>query len=484
MALADFLVTLVTFVAVYSLFGLGLNVKYGYTGLIDFGHVAYFMVGAYVAAVLTMPPGATAGYDGITGLGLPMLLSGIPFGGLLGWFLGVLGGMVAAALVSLLVGVPTLRLREDYLAITALGIATIVNAVFTNEVWLFNGPFGIQSVYKPAAGVFPLSLGSFTVNMLVFGGLSLLVIGYVAYQVGRYVRGVDLAGAGLVTLAVLSLAGGIVVVAAGGTAALLGGLALLAVGGYVGREAMRRTTSVEKTLAVGVVVLFALWYVVQPVVTGSNPVVELQKNLMFLFDPVAGPNGGLDYDRFLMLLSVGMLAVAYVWVQRTVNSPYGRVLRAVRDDEDVPKALGKETFRYKVQSLMFGSALAGAAGALWGVHLGFISPEQFASTLTFFAFTAVIIGGTANNRGVILGTAVFWAINSGTQFLNAYFPSKYAVQLAAARLILIGALLIVILYYRPEGVLGEQDYPISLGDDSGAGTNTGSTPAHGGGDGD
>jgi len=431
MALADFLITLLTFVTVYSLFGLGLNVKYGFTGLVDFGHVAYFMVGAYVTVILTMPA-EVAGYAGIGGLNLPAVFGALfPGGALVGWFLGIAGGMIAAAATSLLVGVPTLRLREDYLAITALGIATILNAVFENEEWLFNGPFGVQSVYEPLGAIFPLGLGSFTLNMAVLGGLSVLLFLAAGYLVVQHAR-----------------------------------------------DASRRM----RLLLGGVVVVFVLWYFVQPVLAGGG-MVAFERNLMWLFDPTAGQTGGLDYDRFLLLFATGLLVVAYWWVERTVNSPYGRVLRAVRDDEDVPKALGKQTYRYKIQAMMFGSALAGAAGALWAIQLGFISPEQFAPTLTFFAFTAVIIGGTANNKGVILGTAAFWIINSGTRFLNDYIPSEYSVQLAAARLMLIGVLLIVILYYRPQGILGEQDYTVNVPEDDagGAGSLGGLV---GGGDGD
>ncbi|MFT4883354.1 MAG: neutral amino acid transport system permease protein [Natronomonas sp.] len=420
MALADFLITLLTFVAVYSLFGLGLNVKYGFTGLVDFGHVAYFMIGGYVTVVLTMPADVS-GYAGIGGFDLPALFGALfPGGGLVGWFVGIVGGMIAAAVVSLLVGVPTLRLREDYLAITALGIATILNAVFENEEWLFNGPFGVQSVYQPLGGVFPVGFGSFTLNMVVLGGLSVLLFLAAGYSLVQYAR-----------------------------------------------DAGTRTRALIGVMTA----VFVLWYFVQPFLTGGG-MVELQKNVMWLFDPNAGPNGGLDYDRFFLLFATALVVVAYWWVERTVNSPYGRVLRAIRDDEDVPKALGKETYRYKIQAMMLGSGLAGAAGALYSIQLGFISPEQFGATLTFFAFTAVIIGGTANNKGVILGTTAFWVINSGTRFLNDYIPSEFSVQLAATRLMLIGALLIVILYFRPEGLLGEQDYNVNVPEEADANAST------------
>ena len=414
MAVADFVITLLTFVAIYSLFGLGLNLKFGFTGLIDFGHVAYFMIGAYVTVVLTMPAGP-AGYGGIGGFALPALFGALgPLGSFLGWVLGVAGGMAAAALVSLAVGIPTLRLREDYLAITALGIATILTTVVNDEEWLFNGPFGINTVHAPLRDVFPVGLGDFTLNMAVFGVLSLAAFGLLGYWIAR-----------------------------------------------VFRRRGRRGRAVLGVL----VPLVAVWYFVLPTLSGGT--VELTRNALWLFDPTAGPEGGMDYDRFVLLLSLAALAGGYWLVERTINSPYGRVLRAVREDEDVPRALGKETFRYKIQALMLGSALAGAAGALWAINIGFIAPDQFAATITFYAFTAVIVGGTANNRGVILGTAFFWGVRNGTRFIDV--PSQYSIQLAAARLMLIGVVLMLVLYYRPEGLLGEQEYEIPLPSRDGSG---------------
>ncbi len=459
MALADFFVSLLTFVAIYSLFGVGLNVKYGFTGLIDFGHVAYFMIGAYVTVVLTMPAGGGTTYEGLGGFALPALFP-FPGGGLLGWALALVVGMTAAAVVSLLVGIPTLRLREDYLAITALGIATILNSVVDNERWLFNGAFGIREIYQPLAGVAPLSTGNFQLNLVVFGLPSLAVLAYLTYHTFGVVRLLGRSPALWTTAAVFALAGGFVGLITPGTLTGVAGVGGFVVAAVLARKALVDAERVEPALALAAAELFALWYLVSPVVTDG--VVDLVLNLLWLFDPNAGSAGGLDYDRLFLLLCIALLAGAYWWVQRTVNSPYGRVLRAVREDETVAETLGKPTFRYKLQSLGFGSALAGAAGGLWAANLGFIDPTQFASTVTFFAYTAVIIGGTANNRGVVLGTVVFWVINSGTRFLDDFFPAEYAIQLAATRLMLIGALLIVILYYRPEGILGEQSYGFGI----------------------
>ncbi|MGB9987237.1 branched-chain amino acid ABC transporter permease [Salarchaeum japonicum] len=455
MALSDFLVSLLTVVGVYTLFGLGLNVKYGFTGLVDFGHVLYFMIGAYVTVVVAMPSGA-ADYAGIGGFALPELLSALPLGGFIGWLLAVAVAMTAAALLSLLVGVPTLRLREDYLAITALGVATILHSVVNDEEWLFNGPFGVREVYQPLGGAFPLSLGSFTVNLVVFGLPSVLALGYVAYRVVRYVRPVSRDAALFTVAGVVLTVVGFGVTTLGGGAVVAAGAAVIAAGVYAVSRGVRVAGGFGRPLALFAALVFALWYLVMPAVTDSPAAVVV--NLVWLFDPTTGANGAVTYSRFILLLTGAFVALAYLWCERTVNSPYGRVLRSIREDEDVPEALGKPTFKYKVHSMMFGSALAAAAGGLWATHIGFIDPGQFTSSITFFAFTAVIIGGTANNKGVILGTAVFWTLRTGTRFLDDYFPAEYATQLAALRVMLIGALLIVILYYRSEGLLGEQTY--------------------------
>ena len=463
MALADFLVSLLTVVSVYTLFGLGLNVKYGFTGLVDFGHVLYFMTGAYVTVVVTLPVAATS-YEGIGGFALPQLLSGVPLGGLLAWFVAIFVAMVVAALLSLLVGVPTLRLREDYLAITALGIATILHTVVNDERWLFNGPFGVRDVHQPLAEAFPVSLGSFLVNLAVFGLVSVLVLAYIGYRVGDYVYGVDLHAAAMAAAAAVLVVAGLGTATLGG-ALVLGGVLVAVAGVVVLARGIGRADGFGRPLALFTALVFVAWHFGTPFFTaGPSGVLA---SAVWLFDPTAGADGGFTYGRFVLLVAVSFVAVAYWWCERTVNSPYGRVLRSIREDEDVPEALGKRTFRYKVQSMMFGSALAAAAGGLWATHIAFIDPTQFIADITFFAFTAVIIGGAANNRGVVVGTAVFWTLHTGTRFLNDYFPTEYATQLAALRVMLIGVVLIVILYYRSEGLLGEQTYDTGVAAEEG-----------------
>ncbi len=454
MALADFFITVLTFITVYGIFALGLNVKFGYTGLIDFGHVIYFMIGAYVTVVLTSPP-VMAEYEGLGGFALPAVVGGaVPFGSPLGWAFGVAVAMVAASLVAVLIGLLTIRLREDYLAITALGLSVILQSVVNNERWLFNGSFGVREIHRPLGGAFPLSLGSLEANVAVFGLASLATFGYGYYRAGRYVRAMSRREAKLVTALAAALGLSMFGLIVGGAGLGLAGAGLL-VAAWLGRRlAGTGVPSLRPTLALLGVELFSLWYFVFPTVLRGPA--ELFANVLWLFDPGATAVGGLDYDRFFLLASAAVLAGAYRWTQTTIMSPFGRVLVAIREDEDVARSVGKSTFVFKIESFVLGSALAGLAGALWAVTIGFVDPTQFGPLITFFAFVAVIIGGTANNKGVILGTAVFWLINSGTRFLDDYIAVRASARLASLRIVLIGVLLIVILYYRPEGLLGEQ----------------------------
>lgn len=454
MALADFFITVVTFITVYSIFALGLNLKFGFTGLIDFGHVIYFMIGAYVTVVLTSPA-IMAEYEGLGGYALPELVGVVvPFGDVLGWAVAVGISMVAASLVAMLIGLLTVRLREDYLAITALGLSVILQSVVNNERWLFNGSFGIRQIHRPFGAAFPASLGSIEANLAVFG-IASIATWLLAYALmARYVRTLTRRGTGYVTAIAVALGVAMVGLVIGGVA-----VALVAVGlvGAAGLGRLLWRTGVEQVrpgLVLLGVELFTIWYFVMPALLRGTA--ELFANVLWLFDPGATAVGGLDYDRFFLVFTAVILWGAYRWSQRTILSPFGRVLVAIREDEEVAEALGKGTFTFKIESFVLGSALAGLAGALWAVTIGFIDPTQFGPLITFFAFVAVIIGGTANNKGVIVGTAVFWLINTGTRFLDDYLAVRASARLASLRIILIGVLLIVILYYRPEGILGEQ----------------------------
>jgi branched-chain amino acid transport system permease protein len=290
---------------VYSLATLGLNLQWGFTGILGVGIVGFFGVGAYAAALLTGPdyPGTVGGF------GLPVPV-------------GLVGAMLASALVALVVGVPTMRLRHDFLAIATFGFAVTVQLVAMNWKAVTRGFDGLHSVPKPFAA---------------------------------------LAGA------------------------------------------------------------------------------PLAANALFL------------------LLTVAIVAAAYWALERMLASPWGRVLRAIREDEEAAAALGKNAAVFRLQSFVIGSVLMGLSGALYTHFVGFVSPQDLLPIFTFQVFVMLIVGGSGNNRGAILGTVLIWALWTLTEtLLSAVLPPVLQKQAAALRVVLVGLVLVLMLLYRPRGLLPER----------------------------
>src|SRR6056297_1800696 len=144
MSQVAFIVSVLTVAGIYALLTLGLNVQWGETGLLNFGHVAFFAVGAYTSALVTVaPPGEMQSY--VFGFGLP-----IP--------VGIVAACLAAGVVAVVIGYPTLQLREDYLAMVSIGLAEILRYVFINEKWLTGGASGIYGIPQPLTGTVQTSL--------------------------------------------------------------------------------------------------------------------------------------------------------------------------------------------------------------------------------------------------------------------------------------------------------------------------------------
>ena len=140
-----------------------------------------------------------------------------------------------------------------------------------------------------------------------------------------------------------------------------------------------------------------------------------------------------------------------------LRSPWGRVLRAIREDELAAIALGKNARRFRLEAFVIGSALMGLAGALYVGYIGFVSPFDFLPILTFQAWAMLIVGGSGNNRGALLGALVVWGIwtLSGIA-VTKLLPPAMAAQGAAVQVILIGAALVGMLLWRPRGIIGEE----------------------------
>ncbi|MGD9076485.1 MAG: branched-chain amino acid ABC transporter permease [Desulfobacteraceae bacterium] len=306
-----YLVSLAIMAGIYAIFCLGLNIQWGYTGLFNIGIAGFFCIGAYTSAMITIPKptGVYAQYvQQIFGLNLPFLI-------------GLLGAAIVCGIIAFLIGIPTLRLGEDYLAIATIGIAETIRLIFNNEQWLANGPRGLMGLPQPLQG---------------------------------------------------------------------------------------------------------------------------------LVDPK-------HYNYIYLIIIVIIMLVIYLAIERAIRSPWGRVLRAVREDEISAAMSGKNIFNFKMQSLVFGAMVMGIGGALYAHYTKAISPDVFTPLYgTFIIWVMLMAGGSGNNKGAILGAYAIWGIWIGTKFMTDLLPYTLKARAPYIRFLLIGILLEIILIYRPQGILGEE----------------------------
>jgi len=308
----SFLITFATMASIYAIFSMGLNVHWGYTGLLNFGIAGFFALGAYTSALVTsrMPTGALANYvKQVFGLGMPFPI-------------GVLAAAIVAGLIAIPVGLLTLRLSEGYLAIATIGISESIRIFFNNESWLANGPQGLIGLPQP---------------------------------------------------------------------------------------------------------------------------------LRSLVSP--------DYYNFVYLaIVVIFLVIVYLALERGIRSPWGRVLRAIREDETMSEADGKNVFLFKLQSLVLGAVIMGIGGSLYAHFSAAIQPSVFEPLFgTFIIWTMLTLGGTGNNKGAILGAFIVWAIWSwSTYLINQVVPPGFQTRAPYIRYILIGLILVIVMVRRPKGLIGEE----------------------------
>lgn len=293
-----------TLAGIYMVLALGLNVQWGFVGMLNVGVAAFFSVGAYVSAILT----SSGDLPHLGGYELPLVV-------------GFAMAALVAGVVALLVGLVTLNLRSDYLAIASIGIAEIIRLLLKNEEWLTGGVNGFAGI--------PARFGN---------------------------------------------------------------------------------------------------------------VIE-------------------NYNLLLYMLTViGLVLVIWALCARAYRSPWGRVLRAIRENELSARAMGKNILHFRLQAFVLGSAIMGLAGALYAHFTGFVSPEAFDPLLaTFIVWVMLIAGGSGNNAGAVLGALVIWGVWSGTEFITSrLLPPELATQAAYLQVLLIGVLLQVILLVRPQGLIPEK----------------------------
>jgi len=311
-----FLVNMAILAGTFSILALGLNLQWGETGLFNISVAAFWGIGAYTVAITTLPANASTAF----GFSLPFLwitVAGVP----IPIPIAVLLAALVSGVIAAFIGVPTLRLGTDYLAIATLGMAEVIRLVMLNEDWLTGGPRGVSV---------------------------------------------------------------------------------------------------------------------------SNPLLEL------------------DYTSVWLLFSVLLvLGIVYWLMEQGVNSPWGRVLNSIREDETVVKALGKNTFSYKMQAFVIGSMIMGVAGAFTALRINYLVPGQFTPEWTFFIWIAVIVGGSGNNRGAIVGGVFLAVLLQAPRFLVEYLPAGTDNIATNFRFLLIGTVLIVVVTYRPQGLFGDESVLMS-----------------------
>lgn len=175
---------------------------------------------------------------------------------------------------------------------------------------------------------------------------------------------------------------------------------------------------------------------------------------------IPGPWRGLLPPQQFNLLFLGIvlavLTATFVLLQRLCHSPFGRVLRAIRDDEDVAAVAGKHVLAFKVQAFAVGAAVLGLAGALYAHETSYVAPDLFAPLLTLNIILALVAGGVGNNMGAVLGAVLIVALLEGTRFAAPLLGFLAPAQIAAIRELLICGLLLVSLRMLPAGIIPER----------------------------
>jgi neutral amino acid transport system permease protein len=301
---------------VWALLAIGLNVHFGYTGLLNFGQVGFMAVGAYGMAI------------SVTEFGWSV-------------WVGILVGLGGAALLALLLGIPTLRLRADYLAIVTIAAAEIFRRVMAVP--------NFKEVTGGADGLSAFAGGFYDVNPIPDGN----------YGFGPW--------------------------------------------RYDGRETWQ------------------------------------------------------------LLVGWGVVLLAVLVTYLLMRSPWGRVVRAIREDEDAARSLGKNAFGYKMQSLLVGGLIGALGGMMFALWQSALNPGAYAPGATFLAYTALILGGAARIWGPVIGSAILWGLLRFAdvalrQAIDAGYVSDSVMttaQVGSVRFILMGVILALLVIFRPQGIFGD-----------------------------
>ncbi|MCB2052732.1 MAG: branched-chain amino acid ABC transporter permease [Geminicoccaceae bacterium] len=223
-----------------------------------------------------------------------------------------------------------------------------------------------------------------------------------------------------------------------------------AIGWAVGRLCIRLRTDYLAIATIGIAEILRLIVRNEGWLTGGSLGIS---GIVRPFDGLGPPRADIGY----LAVVLGCLVLVYIFVERAGRSPWGRTMRAIRDDERAAAALGKDVDAFRLQAFALGSGIMGGAGALTAYYFRFLSPDATEPLLTtFLVWVMLIAGGSGNNRGAILGAFLVWTLWSSTELVTGRLPADWAANLAYLRVLLIGLLLQVVLQRFAGGILPER----------------------------
>ena len=364
----------------YIVAALGMNVQFGYAGLLNFGQAAFMAAGAY-------------------GLGMSVSYFGYS------WWLGLLIGGIYAAVLAVIVGVPTLRLRADYLAIVTIAMAEMIRLIVRSVTHKdkFGGTDGLKGFAEGFQKLNPFEAGT-------------------VYGIGPF-------QASSVAVTVVLL--------------VLYGLISFGIGYAIARK--RKASKIVPTTLVAGAVMMAVTLLITSRVKY------------------------LGSELWVLLVGWVLVAIFSLFVYMLMRSPWGRVIKGIREDEDAVRSLGKNVFGYKMSALVIGAVLGMFSGVLFALKNSNVQPDNYSRAVTFYIMTALVLGGLATVTGSIVGPMLFWALLAFTDvFLSELSDAQGRVEIFGIELLkdssargqfrlgMVGLGLILLMVFRPQGIFGNR----------------------------
>jgi branched-chain amino acid transport system permease protein len=201
------------------------------------------------------------------------------------------------------------------------------------------------------------------------------------------------------------------------------------------------------------IVTFAFAEVIQDLLSNEGWLTNGTRGFINIHQPFRDLIPGRNYTLFLAFLIVVIVAVVFLIAQRLGKAPFGRTLRAIRDNEPATLAIGKGVYSFKMRAFLLGAAICGFAGAMYTWYMTLALPSLFGMSVSFTAWIALIVGGQGNHKGAIVGTIVLLGTQQAIKFIS--LTPDMAPIISSIQLIIEGLVLIVILRFWPRGLIPE-----------------------------